>query len=366
MRMFYILLFIVAICACIIFWLKRTKERSIRTEKFMQQFEHYQSLDSLKVITSGNLTMQLLLESTEDIQSFLTSDNHVIIYTVSGKTENLFYKISPTGDIIDSLMINSRHTNIVFVKGFIIDKDTHQYYKWSFDGSKQPIHATVKNGQLDWKVEKQQEQLAAIVEKSMTVYVDYQVESPEPQKSTGDEIQTTQAIKTYAILNYFVNDECFQFYTTLDVNRHFPYSYTQKLLLNNLFKRINTAVSGDKEVIQTANIQYRYFQKTAQEKVRFSGGGGNAPGFNKELYHGNLFTDVVFKNDTLRLKEFMYLDEEWHASAIDINGKNIGTLTKNKAQPPVIVDAYMYYTNPKLAYALFSNSDRKLYLIKQS
>ena len=82
------------------------------------------------------------------------------------------------------------------------------------------------------------------------------------------------------------------------------------------------------------------------------------------IYHANLYTDIVYKNDTIKLKEFMYLDEKAPPSAITINGKTLGMLTKNKARPPVIMIEYRYYTNAQLDYALFSNDDKKIYLIK--
>ena len=136
------------------------------------------------------------------------------------------------------------------------------------------------------------------------------------------------------------------------------------MLWNNPFKRTGKKTGSDGEIIRTANIRYQYFQRLKLEKVRFSGGGGNAPGFSKSLYPGYLFTDVLFKNDTLRLKEFMYLDEEWHTSAVEIDGKNIGALSKNKAQPIKNIDGYMFYTNDNLQYGLFTNNEQKLYLIR--
>ncbi|MFD0793649.1 hypothetical protein ACFQZX_08470 [Mucilaginibacter litoreus] len=330
-----------------------------------KEFESYSSLDSLNVIKAKNASMTLLLESTEDIQSFLTPDNEVIVYTIPQKTANSFYKISKSGVVIDSLTINCRPTDIAFVKGYIIDKKNHQYYKWSFDGNKQANSITLQNEHLDWDLQKQKQQFADIVKKSKAVFVDYRTDSPEPQKPSNDgEIQAVPSMQTYTTLTYFINDKCFRFSTKLDIGKDFPYSYTEQLLLNNLFKRINTKVSGNKEIIRTPNIRYRYFQKLKLEKVRFSGGGGNAAPFDEMLFHGYLFTDVIYKADTLKLKEFMYLEKKWHQSSIEIDGENIGTLTKNKRQPPHNIDAYMYYTNPQLAYALFTNDDKRLYLIK--
>ncbi|WP_316795498.1 hypothetical protein [Pedobacter agri] len=321
-------------------------------------------MDSLKVIKSGNVSISRLLESTEDIQYFLAKENQIIVYCVSGENENIFYKISPKGTITDSLAIHCRPTHIAFIKGFIINKEKHQFYNWSFDGNRQAISIIAQNEQFDWNLGKQQQLLSNISKSASAVYVAYDSDSPAPTKSPKEGIQTIPSMRTYAILTYFSNGQCFQFFTTLNVDEQFPYSYTQELLLNNLFKRVNTKVKGDIEIIKTDNIHYRYFQKLKREKVRFSGGGGNTPGFDVMLYHGNLYTDVVFRSDTLRLKEFMYLDEKWHSSDIEIEGKNLGVVTKNKGQPPHIIQAYMYYANPELAYALFTNNDKKLYLIK--
>lgn len=343
------------------------KNRQTVAEGLPKQFSHYTSIDKSSIIRVGKVSMMLLLESTEDIQYFLTPENEVIAYTVPEKMTNYFYKINRSGVIIDTLIIKCRPTDIAFVKGYIIDKNQHQYYTWSFNGNKGAISIMLLNEIPDWDLKKQQQQLAAIIKKSAAVYVEYQSISPEPQKpAADDEIQAVPSMQTYTILTYLENDSCFRFATTLDIGKVYPYSYTEELLLNNLFKRINTKVSGNKEIIKSPYIRYRYFQKLKLEKVRFSGGGGNAAPFTVTLFHGNLFTDVVYRADTLRIKEFMYLEQEWQHSSIEIDGKNIGTLTKNKAQPPVNIDAYMYYTNPQLEYALFTNSDKELYVIKQT
>ncbi|PJJ84431.1 hypothetical protein [Mucilaginibacter auburnensis] len=341
------------------------KNQQTISDDLPTEFSHYTSIDSSSVIKAGKVSMTLLLESTEDIKTFLTPNNEVIVYTVPEKKTNSFYKISRDGVLIDSLTLKCRQTDIAFVKGYVIDRKYHQYYKWGFDGNKEAVNIPLQNERLDWDLKKQQEQLKVVKEKSTAVYVDYETKTPEPIKPAADgEIQAVPTMETYTVLTYFVNDDCFRFFTTLDTDKDFPYSYTEKLLLNDLFKRINTKVSGNKEIIKAPEIKYRYFQKLKLEKVRFSGGGGNAAPFDVMLFHGNLFTDVIYKTDTLKLKEFMYLDQKWHQSSIEIDGKNIGTLMKNKKQPPHDIDAYMYYTNPQIDYALFTNNDKKLYLIK--
>ncbi|WP_431291958.1 hypothetical protein [Pedobacter sp. P26] len=360
------ILYIVPIILLLVFLCYQiSKEGFAKVEdQLPSKFVQYKSIDSLVAIKSGNTQMSLLLESKRNIEIFLTSEYNIIVSGFSGERKNSFIRLDADGNVADTLILMSRPEDIVFLKGFIIEKQAHQYYRWSFNGLKTPIRITTQNSGFDWDDEKQSKQLSDIAKQSKAVYVDYNFDSPVPQKKVGEGLQTTQAVSSYAVITYIIGDECFQFYTIEDVRKYFSSTYLQEMSWNNLFKRINKKKSADEEIISTPNIMYKYFQRLKLEKVRFSGGGGNAPGFTKMLYPGYLFTDVIFKNDTLKLKEFMYLDEESHASMVEIDGKNIGTLSKNKVQPVMHINGYMYYTNDKLQYALFTNNDQKLYLIK--
>lgn len=334
-------------------------------DRIPEAYAAYQSIDSVSTLESGTAELELLFESEENIQSFLTEENNVIIYTVHGKRENTFYKIAANGDIIDSLKIDRRAGDLAFVKGFIIDKEMNEYYKWSFNGNKAAIKMPAENTGLDWDAGRQKSKLADIKGLPGTVYVDYRSSSPSPEKTVEGKIQATQAARPFAVLTYFTGDDCSQFYTTLDVSRQFPWSHTQQLLWNNLFKQLDERSANNGKIIPSAALRYRYFHKLKKENVRFSGGGGNAPGFTKALYPGYLFSDIIFQKDTIKIKEFMYLDEEPPGSSIAIDGKRIGILSKNKAQPIENIDGYMYYTNHKLQYALFANGDKKIYQIRR-
>ncbi|QDW24365.1 hypothetical protein FFJ24_005825 [Pedobacter sp. KBS0701] len=177
----------------------------------------------------------------------------------------------------------------------------------------------------------QQKQLDNILQNGKDICADYQVEDPAPKKRTSEGIHTVTSIKPFAILTCFLQNKCFQFYTDLNTYKYFTSYDMEKLLLNSLFKVIDSRLN--KKIIPSKNIRYCYYQKLKSEKVRFSGGGGNAPGFDKEIYHGNLYSDIIFKTDTIRLKEFFYLSEDWQQSSVEFDGKNIATLTKNKEQP---------------------------------
>lgn len=362
MKILYIVPIIVLLVS--LYYLISKKGITEVKDQLPSKFAQYQSIDSLGTIKGGNAQMNLLLESKKNIELFLTSDHNIIAFGFSDGKGNSFIKIGADGNVADTLTLMSRPEDIAFLKGFIIDKQAHQYYKWSFNGVKTPIKITAQNSGLDWDGEKQSKQLTDIAKQSEAVYVDYNFDSPVSQKQVGEGPQTTQAVSSHAIVTYIIADECFQFYTTANVHRYFSWTYLQKMSWNNLFKQTGKQGGTDGEIIKTPNVKYQYFQRLKMEEVRFSGGGGNAPGFTKTLYPGYLFTDVVFKTDTLKLKELMYLDEEWHTSAVEIDGKNIGTLSKNKAQPVAHINGYMYYTNDKLQYALFTNNDKKLYLIK--
>ncbi|ALR29315.1 hypothetical protein ATE47_01645 [Chryseobacterium sp. IHB B 17019] len=361
MRILYI---IPVIAILVLLYYVVSSNRAGINDELPKRFIQYHPLDSLKSIKSGAATLNLLVESTEDIESFLTPENNIILSIVPDKEEKFFFKLNPEGQVIDSLKLNSDAGDIAFLKGFIINMKTHRYHLWSFNGSKLPIKITAQNADFKWDIEKQRKQLTDIARKSNTVRVDYEKSNTAPYKPDSEGLRTAQVATHYSVITYCINDVCFQFYTTLDVSKQFPWSYREKMLWNNLFKRINKEAISEVEISKTPYIKYWYFQKLKREEVQFSGGGGNAPGFREILYHGNLYTDVVFNKDTLRLREFMYLNEESHTSDIEIDGKNIGALSKNKEQPTQDIRGYLYYTNEKLHYALFTNNDKKVYLIK--
>ncbi|MVN91273.1 hypothetical protein [Mucilaginibacter aquatilis] len=364
MKILPIVITIIIIALLVFLGVKFLKSIEKINDKLPGKFNHYQSIDSLKTIKSGGIQLKLLITGQEEIQSIITKDNNVILYSISDKDTNTFIKLNGDGDVIDSLVISCRPYNLAFVNGFIIDKKNNEYYNWSLTGKKTPIKIEVQNASFSWDVENEKEEIKKIAKESSAVYVDFKEEELKPQPQVSGKLQAIQAMKMYTVLTYFNNDKCIQFSTRQDVSKYFPYSYTEELLVNSLFKHIDTAARRQKKFIKSVNVNYKLFQRTKYEKVRFSGGGGNAPGFDVELYHGNLFTDIAFKKDTLRLKEFMYQDKSWQQSEITVNGIKLGTLTKNKAQPPIIIEGYGFYTNPQLGYALFTNDDKKVYIIK--
>ncbi|WP_443947114.1 hypothetical protein ACJVDH_08395 [Pedobacter sp. AW1-32] len=328
------------------------------------RFEKYQSIDSIETMQTGKASLDLLLQSQKNIEFFLTPDKYLVVYSMPSDKENQFIKIDTNGNVIDSLEIISKPENLIFLKGFIVDKTTKVFYKWSFNGSREPIKLISQN--LDFKADsdEQNAQLTEILKKSTAVFLDFNFDSPAPPKQIGEVLQTTQGINSYAIVTYFIGEEGFQMYTQLNVHKYFSSSFLAQMAWNNLFKRLTAKNHFDGEIIKSSNIVYQYFQKQKLESVRFSGGGGSAPGFSKDLYPGFLFTDVIFKTDTFKIKEFMYLDEAWNTSSVEIEGKNIGALAKNKVQPVQNIDAYQYFADEKLHYVLFTNNDKKLYIIR--
>lgn len=329
----------------------------------VDQYASYQSIDSADRIECGGSILELLLESEENIQPFLTMENNVIIYTVHGNGHT-FYKIGPNGNIVDTLVLDRKAGDLSFVKGFIIDKEANQYYRWCFNGVKDPLEIQRENIGLDWDVVRQRKRLDEIKAMQGHVYVDYRSIAQLPEKAGEKEIQATQSPLSFSVLNYFSADTCYQFYTTVDISREFPWSATQQLLWNNLFRRLDENSVNKSEIIPSPAIRYRYFHRQKKEKVEFSGPGGNAAGFTADLYPGFLFADIAFQKDTIKIKEFMFLEQERPQSSITINGVSIGNFTKNKKQPLELIDGYMYYTNPKLQYALFSNSSKRIYRIR--
>ncbi|WP_431293328.1 hypothetical protein [Pedobacter sp. P26] len=180
MKILYVVLIIVLV---VFVYYLISKQRNAKDEdQLAGKFLHYHSVDSSRTIQSGNVQMNLVLESKRNLEFFLTSDNNVIVSAFLGERENTFTKINAEGNIADTLKLISRPEDIVFLKGFIVDKRARQYYRWSFNGVKIPIGIIAQNSCFDWDTQRQSKQLADIAKQSKAVHVDYNFDSPVPQK----------------------------------------------------------------------------------------------------------------------------------------------------------------------------------------
>ena len=109
-----------------------------------------------------------------------------------------------------------------------------------------------------------------------------------------------------------------------------------------------------------ANIQSVYYQKIKRIRNRQDVNTGKYE--QGDRWQGCLFSQLVVENDTLKFKDHLYLDEEWHWSQIEINDKNIGALTFEDTEQ---FHSYGYYSNASLNFQLFTNRRNRLYLIKR-
>jgi len=360
------LLYIVPVVLLVIFLIYRISKNygSGALPPLPVRFDSYQFLDEIETIQSGSSKMSLFLESKNNIEFFLTPENYLVIYSMPTEKQNQFTKIDTNGNMTDTLIIFSKPEDLIFLKGFIIDKKTKRYYNWCFTGSKEPVKLITQNIDFRADAHEQDTQLKEILKNSKAIHLDFNFDSPAAKKQVGTGLTTVQGINSYAVVTYFIGTEGFELFTQLSVHKFFPSSFLAEMAWNNVFRRLTAKNRFEGEIIKSSNIVYQHFQKQKIEKVSFSGGGGNAPGFSKQLYPGSLFTNIVFRTDTFKVKEFMYLDEEWNTSAIEIAGKNIGALSKNKSQPVENINGYQYFTTASLHYALFTNNDKKLYLIR--
>ena len=180
------ILYIVPIIVLLVFlyFLISKKRQTDVGNKLPKRFAQYNSIDSLNTIKSRKVQLNLLLESKRNIELFITSENNIIVSSFQGERENSFIKIGADGNVNDTLKLITRPEDIIFLKGFIIDKQTQQYYRWSFDGIGTPIKITAQNVDFNWDGERQGKQLVDIARHSKAVCIDYNFDRPVPQKKS--------------------------------------------------------------------------------------------------------------------------------------------------------------------------------------
>lgn len=90
-------------------------------------------------------------------------------------------------------------------------------------------------------------------------------------------------------------------------------------------------------------------------------GGGSY--YESYLWKGQLYSNLICDNDTLKIYDNLYLDENLHLkTSIRINGKEIDALNKGEREP---AEPLLLYSNIDLEYSLFTNNSKKLLIIQK-
>jgi hypothetical protein len=312
-----------------------------------QEYEIYQDMTKT-VLNFGNKEMKLFLESNEQIEHYFTKQNNLIVI----KTENFdkeegvectkeLLKLDINGNVIDKFSLDSKILNKqeTFFEGYLINTNENYYRTWAIDGNTEKKKLEVKNENFSWELETNTNFIKNINQNANYFFHEY---------CYGE--------KKFDKIIYLIDNKWSVFYfdektkiDTFDENFIISKGKTE----NNLFKHFSN--EKNKYVPnENSNIESVFFQKT-RAKMSYSSGGSD-----DVVWEGNLYSHLKVGKVELKFKEELELDEKFKLSNLKINNKLIGSLTR-KGQP---FEPYFYWENKKINFQMFTNNQKKLYLIK--
>lgn len=335
---------------------------TIKLEPLPEKFNAYQSFEK-GTVKSASLTMSKLFESNikdYDLEHFMTLKNHVIFKVPTEKTVN-FYDVNQDGNIVDSLKLPFEYhqSEIKLLNHLIINKDAKIYYTWGIDGDKTPKDMILQNEDLSWDEITQRKHFNEILDHSEYYNFDYvilPIESQVSDNTSGPPI--IEGPKLQHFINYIKNQQYFRFYYTIKNDREKKFLMTD----NDLFKKLGTR-NAELEPIPARNIKHQFFHRTSEkiyEKINRIGGG--SPATKTMLWQGNLYSNIAYQKDTLKVYQDLYLEDVPKTTLpIEMGQRHAESFyNKNfKFQEP-----YQFFSDPKLNFALFTNDSKKVYIIK--
>ena len=351
---------------------------NIQPKKIPNEYKNYNSLNSLNTkntILFGNYCLKLLFKSSEPIEQVLLPSNDLIVSITrknndSAKMKN-FFKLDKKGKIMDSISFIETYENgnEELLSNYLVNIK-HKYFKtWPLDGNKIKINFILQNQDFNTDNITEKKNIDKIFKNAQfkrVVYdYNYHFKSQDVQqiKQSQNDTEKPRILKlnkTVYIIVYLMNGQWYNFYTLTDISKRISSDeLLSSISSNTLFKKYS---SKDQELrtLLNKNIIYKYFHKIKREKIIIPGGGGAY--YEGYWWKGQLFSNLIINNDTLKMFDNLYLDEEWLLTPITINGKKIGTLHRDKNDR---AEPLMFYSNKALSYRLFTNDEKKLYIIKQ-
>lgn len=348
--------------ACAIIYTNGIFDIDIRIQNFFhsstlpKKYGQYLDINNTKN-RFGRHEIILFKASSNPIDQFLTKNNELIIHSLSKAknandaepTIHMFYKLDKNGKQIDQYSYTQdedKDTEILF-EGYLINIGKHYFRSWPLDGDTTKNSIEIRNADLNWTADQQRQQLDDIDRKAQ-YFLSERIYDFEHSNS-----------KNYSKKTYFMDDKWHIFCENIsdDGNLNLQ-TVSRGRTVNDLFGH------WDKNEWVTnhspANIQSVYYQKIRRIRNRQDVNSGKYE--QGDRWQGCLFSHLIVENDTLKFKDHLYLDEEWHWSQIEINGKNIGALTFEDTEQ---FHNYGYYSNAALNYQLFTSRRNRLYLIKR-
>ncbi|WP_346086976.1 hypothetical protein [Sphingobacterium ginsenosidimutans] len=335
-------------------------ENAFNFSKLPKEYEKYVDINNSKN-TFGKHEIDLFIASDNPVYQLLTQNNELIIHSTTSPqhtndpfpTIHDFCKLDKNGNQIDhySFRQDSDDDKEVLFEGYLINVSKNYFRNWPLRGD--TIRKTIEifNEDLKWSRDQQRQKLTEI-EKEAT----YLMSTPVYHSDRNNEYAGS-----YYKITYLINDKWYTFYENFSDEEYFPYKIEPKgNLVNDLFGQWEEDQLEPSDNAPPPNIRSVYYQKVQRMRDRHDAKTGEYD--RGDAWQGYLFSQLIVDNDTLKFKDKLYLDEEWHWSKIEINNKNIGALSfENTEQFKV----YSFYSNPALNYQLFTNQRNRLYLIKK-
>jgi hypothetical protein len=291
-----------------------------------EKYNQYQDLSQPK-LEFKKKDMELLFDGCTNLKQYLTPQNNLIVGPVSCKTniaegeQKKYYKFNSLGNVVTKY--NTSSIDEILFEGYLINVNEKYYRSWAFDNDtlKRKIETYNENFSLDTI---RQNAFVVDIWKNATFLFSNQCNTEGA------------TIKSFKKITFLKNNRWSIFYYDAKTYQNIV---NKGIAWNDLFRHYS------KETYEwlpnyNKNIQYQYFQKI--KLYRFD--------YGIKRWDGYLYTNVIVGKDTLKIKEALTID----------NGKAGGDLSEESQK----WSNYLYYSNAKLQYQLFTNQIGKLYIIK--
>lgn len=243
-----------------------------------------------------------------------------------------YLKLDANGKVIDSL---------TFSRGWPTDwagylMTPHGYYSWILDGDKQMHHYSEQNSTLAEDGVSLAQHFKQLYQAAQLVYYysTFDLEDPRLESLQADKALFYQHGQWVALLGKNLLDFDAQGYKTKG---------------NSQVKAMANRADNYHLDKRNAFIYMDYFQKEAYRKGRGPSMGSPTGLSSPDQWEGIAFLHLILKNDTLRVQQEMYRDEDRHSTDM------------SPYRPPVPI---YYFTCEQVNFSLFANNDYQLFIIR--